>query len=104
MRGSIDRGDHRFRPRFVRGVDVWKDSSSRDGTLSSPGGAGPINPGLVFDTVRGGMDPEDRRFRLRFVGVVDQWNDHYFGDWTLSSQVALALRTPGWVSTLRGVV
>ena len=42
VRGGIDRGGGaRFRPRFVGVVDVWKGFWFRDGTLSSPGAAGP---------------------------------------------------------------
>ena len=38
VRGGIDPGDRRFRPRGVGIVDVWKAFSSRDGPLSSPAG------------------------------------------------------------------
>ena len=44
----------------------------RDGTLSSPGGAGSMN--LMFrgfHSVRGGINPGGHRFRSQFVGVED---------------------------------
>ena len=34
MWSGIDRGDHRFRPRFVGVVHVWKDFGSGNGNLS----------------------------------------------------------------------
>ena len=34
----IDPGDHRFRPRFVRVVDVWKYARTGNGALSFLGG------------------------------------------------------------------
>ena len=37
VRGGIDPGGHRFRPRVVGVVEIWKDFLSVDGTLSSPG-------------------------------------------------------------------
>ena len=40
VRGGIDPGDHRSRPRFVGAADLWKDFRSGDGTMSRPGGAG----------------------------------------------------------------
>lgn len=40
MRGGIDTGGECFRPRLVV-VDVLKDFTSGDRTLSSPGSAGP---------------------------------------------------------------
>ena len=49
---GIDSGDRRFRPRCV-GVDVWKDFSSGDRTLSSPGGAGSTNPSQSAISQRG---------------------------------------------------
>ena len=48
VRGGIDPGDHRFRPRSVTSIDVWKDLWSGDGILSSPSGAGSTNPLLGF--------------------------------------------------------
>ena len=36
MRGGIDPEDHRFRPRVVGVVDIWKNFFSGDRTLSSP--------------------------------------------------------------------
>ena len=39
LRGGIDPRAHRFRPRLVEVVDIWKNFLS-GGTLSSPGGAG----------------------------------------------------------------
>ena len=40
LRGGIDPGGHRFRPRFVGVVDVRKGPRCGKGTLSSPGVAG----------------------------------------------------------------
>ena len=40
-RGGIDPGDICFRPRVVQVVEIWRDFSSEDTTLSSPGAAGP---------------------------------------------------------------
>ena len=73
MRGGIDQGEHRFRPRLV-GVVVY-------GNIYDPGtGYYPLrvakvlrSPGCGFHTVRGGIDPGDHRFRTRFVGVVNVW-------------------------------
>ena len=41
MRGGIDPGDHRCRPRVVESIDAWKVNLPGNGTLSSPGAAGP---------------------------------------------------------------
>ena len=89
MRGGIDPGNLRFRPRVVGVVEVWKDFYSGDDTLSSPGAAGPrrcserqlsprvgsmslsqsatITCGWGFHTVRSGIDPGDRRFGPRLL-------------------------------------
>ena len=47
VRGGIDPGNHRFRPRCVGVVDAVKGFSSGEGPYhlpSSPGGAGSTNP------------------------------------------------------------
>ena len=97
LRGGIDPGDLRFRPRVVGVVEVRKYSRSGDGNLSSPGAAGPrrwpegqlslragsMSPsqsaitrwGWDFHTLRGGIDPGDMCFRPRFVEVVKVWKD-----------------------------
>ena len=78
VRSGIDPGDHRLGLRFVGVIGVWKDSDP-DGTLSSPGGAGSVNPRLGFPrfrTVRGGIDKRDHRFCPRFVRVVDVSKDY----------------------------
>ena len=89
VRGGIDPGDLRFRPRAVGVVRTWKYVWSGDGKLSSPGAAGHrrwpkgnVSPragsmspsqsatsqwGSSFHTVRGGIDPGDLRFRSRDV-------------------------------------
>ena len=41
VRVGIDLGNHRFRPRVVRVVGIWKGFWSGDRTLSSPGAARP---------------------------------------------------------------
>ena len=41
LRGGIDPGDLRFRPRVVGVVEMWKDFQYEDETLSYPGVAGP---------------------------------------------------------------
>ena len=41
LRGGIDPGDLRFRPRVAGIVEIWKDFKPGDETLSSPGAAGP---------------------------------------------------------------
>ena len=94
LRGGFDG----FRPPVNGVVDAWKDLSSGDGNLSSPGAAGPLrwpegqlsprtgsmsSPsqsaitqwGWRFQTLRGGIDPGDLRFRPQVVGVVDTWKD-----------------------------
>ena len=97
LRGGIDPGDLRFRPRVVEVVEMWKDFQYEDETLSYPGVAGPrrcperqLSPragsrspsqsatgqvGWGFHTLRGGIDPGDLRFRPRGIGVVDIWKD-----------------------------
>ena len=82
MRGVIDPGNHRFRPRFVR-VYMY-------GRISGQGLAPhPLRVALAlrtqtnqqsdrgwgFHTVRRGIDPGNHRFRPRFVGIVDVWKD-----------------------------
>ena len=37
LRGGVDPGGHHIRPQRVRAGHVWKDFSSGDGNLSSPG-------------------------------------------------------------------
>ena len=59
MRGSINPRDHRFRPRVVVVVGVWKDFLSGDGTLSSPGCAG-----ILY---------EHQPTSDRLVGLVSTW-------------------------------
>ena len=100
-RGGINPGDLYFGPRVVGVVEVWKDFSSGNQTLFSPGAAGSqrwpqgqlsicagsMNPsqsatslwGWGFHTVRGGIDPGDLRFRRRAVGVVDERKDFLTG-------------------------
>ena len=107
LRGDIDPGDLSFRPRVVGVVEIKKDFCPGDGSLFSPGAAGPrlrpegqlspragsMSPSLSeisqwgwgFNTLRGGIDPGDLRFRLRVVRVVDIWKRFWSGDETLSS-------------------
>ena len=76
MRGSIDPGEHRFRPRLI-GLQMH-------GRIPDPGMA-PYPPrvalalrtlGWGFNTVRSGIDPGDYGFRPQFVGViVHVWKD-----------------------------
>ena len=77
MRGDIDSGDHRFRPRrFVGFVEMY-------GRIHDPGmgpyphrvALAPRAPGWDFHTVRGGIDPGDNRFCPRYVRVVAVWKD-----------------------------
>ena len=97
MRGGIDPGDLRFRPRIIPVVDVWNNFGSGDGNVSPRGTVGPrrwaegrLPPrvgymsvsqlansqlGWSFHTLRGGIDPGDLRFRPRVVGGVEMWND-----------------------------
>ena len=96
MRGGIDPENHRFRPRFVRAVDLWKDFKSRHGTLFCPGGAGSTNPGQYairqwawgFRTVRGGIDPWSIRFRIRFV-----WSCRFMEGFLIRERGVIL---PGW--------
>ena len=44
VQSYIDPRDHRFRPRCFGVAVTWKDFRSGDGTLSSLGGAGSMNP------------------------------------------------------------
>ena len=90
VRGGINPGTHRFRPRIVgvvsnrfhprivEVVDVWK--GSYPGMGSSPrarrNSTSPSHSAISqwcwgFHTVRGGVDPGGHRFRPRFVGVVE---------------------------------
>ena len=48
VRGGIDPGDHRFRPRFVGGADVWKDYDQ---------GMGPYPPGVALALRTPGWGP-----------------------------------------------
>ena len=41
MRGGIDPGDLRFRPRIIPVVDVWNNFGSGDGNVSPRGTVGP---------------------------------------------------------------
>ena len=76
VEGGIDPGDHRFRPRFVGIVDVWKDfSDSGMGPYPPRVALALQTPGWGFHTVLGGIDPGDHCFRPRFAGVVDAWKD-----------------------------
>ena len=101
------RRDLRFRSVFDGGVDISKEFSSGDGSLSSPGAAGPrrwpegrMSPRancmipsqsakhpeeLGFHTVRGGVDPGDDCIPPRGVRVVQVWEDFSSGDGNLSS-------------------
>ena len=76
--------DHRFSPRVVGIVKLWKDFLSGHGILSSRGSAAfflepqsisdePV--GLGFHTVRGGFDPSDHCLGPRFAGIVEIWTD-----------------------------
>ena len=91
-RGGIDTGDLCFHPRVVGVVEVRREFSSGEKTLSSLGAAGPrrwpegqLSPcagsmsliqaaisqrGWGLHTLRGGIDPGDHRFRPQVVGVV----------------------------------
>ena len=57
VRGGIDPRDHRFHPRLDGVKDVWKDFSSRDGTLSPPCGVGCMKPRLRFPHPAGRYRP-----------------------------------------------
>ena len=103
LRGGIDPGDLRFRPRVVGVVNIWKYCKSGDETLSSPGVTGPrrcperkrspragsmslsqiatSQLGWGFHTLRGGIDPGDLRFLPRVVGGVDIWKVFNLGMW-----------------------
>ena len=89
QRGGIDPGDYRFRPRFVGVVDVWKDSSSGDRTLSFPGSASSTNlrqsvtSSVEFVPTPCGAVPTrgERHFRPRCVGVVNAWGCLWWRGW-----------------------
>ena len=92
MRGGIDPGEHRFRPRVVGVVYAWRIPNPgmgfhprrvRRGPRRCPEGrlsqrAGSMSPsqsttsgwGWGFHTVRGGTDPGHHCFRPRAVGDV----------------------------------
>ena len=92
MLGGINPRDLRFRSRFDGVVEISKEFSSGDGSLSSPGAAGPrhwpkgqLSPradcmsanksaitrgGVDFYTVQGGVDPMDLHFQSQIVRVV----------------------------------
>ena len=93
LRGSIDQGDLRIRPRVVGVVELWKYFYSGDQTLYTPGVAGPrrcpqrqLSPragsmsisqlatsqlGWGFHTLQGGIDPRNLRLLPRVMGVVE---------------------------------
>ena len=92
LRGGIDPGDLRFRPRDVECLKLLKDFSSGDETISSPGATGPrswqegqlslravsMSPGQSatrqwrggFHAVPGGIDLRDHRLRPRGFLIV----------------------------------
>ena len=96
LRGGIEPGDVYFSPRAVGVVEIWREFSSEDKTLSSLRPAGPrrwpegqLWPragsmsliqsvtsqwGWGFHILRGGIEL-DLRFRPRVVGVVEIWKD-----------------------------
>ena len=110
----LDPGDLCLRPRVVGVVDIWRDLSSRDKKLSTPGAAGPrrcpdgqLSPragsmslsqlatsqlGWDFRTLRGGIEPGDLHFNPRVIGVVERWKDFRSGDGNLSSPGAARRR------------
>ena len=58
LAGGIDPGDLRFRPRVVEVVQIWKELSSGDWKLSSPGAAGPQSwPEGQLSPSAGSMSP-----------------------------------------------
>ena len=100
VQGAIVTGDHRFclvcwsrcmEGFLIRGRDrvlpVWR----RFYYLRTPGSG--------FRAVRGGIDTGDHRFRPPAIRVVDVWKKYDLGMRPNPPPVALALRTPGWVST-----
>ena len=106
MRGDIDPGDHCFCPRVVGTLEVWKDFSSGNDTLSSPVATEPqrcperqLSPragamsfsqfannqsGWGFHTSRGGIDPGHLHFRPQVVGIAEIGRDLLRGDGILS--------------------
>ena len=58
LRAGIDQEDLRFRPRVIRGVEIWTDFRSGDANLSSPATAGPRRcPEGQLSTRAGSMSP-----------------------------------------------
>ena len=109
MWGGIDPGDLCFRPRVVGFVEIWRDFSSGDEKLSSPGATGPrrcperqlspragsMSPGQSaisqwgwgFHSRRGGIDPGDLCFHQRVVGVEEILRDFSSGEQKLPIRV-----------------
>ena len=115
MLGGINPRDLRFRSRFDGVVEISKEFSSGDGSLSSPGAAGPrhwpegqLSPradrmsasqsaiiqgpsGLYI--VRGGVDPGGHCIRPRGVRVVHVLKDSHPEMGTYPHRCVLALCT-----------
>ena len=109
LRGDIDPGDRHFRLRVAGVVDMWRELSSGDETLSSLGAAEPRRrleeqpsprPGSIslislatsqwgwgFHSRRGGIDSGDLCFRQRVVGVEEILRDFSSGEQKLPIRV-----------------
>ena len=92
--GGTDQGDHRFRPRFVGVVDVWKISDQGMGYYPPRVALALRISDWGFDTMGAGIDSGDHRFRPRFVGVVDVWKNLRSGDGFLSSPGVTGFTNP----------
>ena len=76
MRGGIDLEGHRFRPRFVKVIDVSKVFLSGDGTLSSPCDALFFEPKVGVSTSCGAMSTRGTIVVVPvFFWVVDMYNN-----------------------------
>ena len=62
MGGGVDSVDHRFRPKLVRVVFIWKGSWCGDGTYPPRVARALRTAGYDFHTVKDGVDPGDKHF------------------------------------------
>ena len=97
MRGGIDPGDLRFRPRafeyIYSGVYIWKDFVPGDNTLPSPGAVGPRRcPERKFSPHGGFMSPSKPANQPVGLGFPNHAERYRPGGRTLSFSVCWSCR------------